>query len=415
MAVSETQARRAVRRGHFPWNKQVSDPREDINVKHPHRGLLGLLAAAFACGRVCLRRVEDFSADLGRPAQTRLGLRGGVSDSALYRLLTRQSAKGLRETVYAQVEDLVQRRVIRCDLFPKGVLAVDGKTFWSSTVTSVEGAKVSVDEGAGVITSSLMAVRAVLTSSRVRPCLDQEVIGEKAGEAPAFRVLFRRVLAQFGHLFEIVTGDAGIGCRENALLVLGAMKHYLFSLKGNQPTLEAAAIALFAQKPGAVLARSEECRSGARLRRELQAVAVAGCEEVVFPGAVQFWRVVQQTWIGPHLLSEEVRHFITDLEVRTFGADRALQLVRLHWGIENGANWTMDVALVEDDVAPCQQNKEAIEVVGWLRVLGYNLLAAVRALAPMKDRRPQSWARSMERLRDALCFSNEDPLHATLG
>ena len=82
---------------------------------------------------------------------------------------------------------------------------------------------------------------------------------------------------------------------------------------------------------------------------------MAGCASVVFPGAVQFWRVVQRTWLGERLLSEEVRHFITDLKAELFGAERALQLVRLHWGIENGANWTMDVALVEDDVQPCQQ------------------------------------------------------------
>jgi hypothetical protein len=111
------------------------------------------------------------------------------------------------------------------DLFGKGVVSFDGKVFWTSNVQSVEGAKVSVNEEAGVATSSLMALRAVLTSSSARPCLGQQIIGEKTGEAPAFRVLFPQVVQQFGHLFEIVTGDAGRGCRENASLVLGAAKH----------------------------------------------------------------------------------------------------------------------------------------------------------------------------------------------
>ena len=415
MAVTEAQARRALRRADVPWDEQVADPRKDINLKHSHHGLLGLLAAAFACGRVRLRRVEDFCEDLSSAARRKLDVGRRVSDSALYGLLKKQSPKGLRETLYAQVREMVKRRLIQRDLFPQGVLSVDGKSIWTSTATGVEGAKVSVGKHAGVITSSLMAVRAVLTSSRARPCLDQEVIGEKAGEPPAFRVLFGRVAEEFGHLFEIVTADAGICCRENALLLLGAGKRYLFSLKGNQPTLEAAALGLFAQSSGPVLARTEECRSGARLRRELQAVDVAGCAEVVFPGAVQFWRVVQQSWLGQTLLSEEVRYFITDLSATTLGAERALQLVRLHWGIENGANWTMDVALVEDDVAPCQQSKDSIEVVSWLRVLGYNLLAATRASAPLKDRRPQPWVRTMERLRDAFCLNLEEPRPATIG
>jgi predicted transposase YbfD/YdcC len=365
------------------------------------------MAAAFACGRVCLRRVEDLAEDLGPAARSRLGLPGTPSDSALYRLLARQSSDGLRETLEAQIHDLERRKLIVRDLFAKGVLSMDGKVFWTSTVQSVEGAKVSVNEEAGVVTSSLMAVRAVLTSSSVRPCLGQEIIGEKTGEAPAFRVLFPQMVEQFGHLFEIVTGDAGLGCRENASVTLGSAKHYLFSLKGNQPTLEAAAEELFASSPSPAQATSREYRDGAVLSRELSTVSVAGHAEVVFPGAKQFWRVVQRSQFENHLLHEEVRYFITDLEVETFGAERALGLVRLHWGIENGANWTMDAILREDDVQPCQQRREALEVVSWLRVLGYNLLSAFRACAPKRDRLPQSWARSVERLRDAFCFGTE--------
>jgi hypothetical protein len=402
-----TQARRALLRADFPWDERVKDPREPINLKHGHHGLLGLLAAAFACGRVCLRRVEDLAADLGPAARSRLGLPGTPSDSALYQLIARQSPDGLRETLCAQVHDLERRKLIPRDLFARGVVSVDGKVFWTSTVQSVEGAKVSVNEEAGVATSSLMAVRAVLTSSSARPCLGQEIIGEKTGEAPAFRVLLPQVVQQFGHLFEIVTGDAGLGCRENALMVLGANKHYLFSLKGNQPTLEAAAAELFAVQPNLVLATSREHRNGAVLSREFSAVSVAGHPEVIFPGAKQFWRVVQQSQIGDHLLSKEVRYFITDLDAKSFGAERALGLVRLHWGIENGANWTMDAVLREDDVQPCQQRREAIEVVSWLRVLGYNLLSAFRARAPKRDRLPQSWERSLERLRDAFCFGTK--------
>jgi hypothetical protein len=412
MALTQAQARRALRQVDFPWDEAVQDPRAPINLQHDHLGLLSLLAASFACGRVCFRRVEDFAVDLGPATRQRLGLPRTPSDSALYQLVAHQSPRGFRETTWAQVHDLVRRKVIQRDLFPKGVVSFDGKTCWTSNVQSVEGAKVSVNEQAGLVTSSKMAVRAVLTSSRVRPCLDQELIGEKTGEAPAFRVVFPRVVKEFGRLFEVVTADAGIGCRENASVVLGSQKHYLFSLKGNQPTLEAAAEALFSQRPGQVLAQSREHRNGAVLSRELSAVSVAGCAEVVFPGARQFWRVVQRTHLGSHLAHEEVRYFITDLEAGAFGAERALALVRLHWGIENGANWTMDAVLQEDDVQPCQQSGEAIEVVSWLRVLGYNLLAAVRSLAASRDRLPQSWARSMERLRDALCFSKEEVLPA---
>ena len=76
-------------------------------------------------------------------------------------------------------------------------------------------------------------------------------------------------------------------------------------------------------------------------------------------------------------------------------------------------NWTMDVALAEDDVQPCQQSRNAIEVVAWLRVLGYNLLAAWRAKADKKDRNPMPWARCMEQLRDAFLFASRAMPHVT--
>jgi hypothetical protein len=60
----------------------------------------------------------------------------------------------------------------------------------------------------------------------------------------------------------------------------------------------------------------------------------------------------------------------------------------------------MDMALLEDDAKPCQATPQAIEVLLWLRLLAFVLVSVFRAHAPLKDKRPMSWARSMERLRD---------------
>ncbi len=71
------------------------------------------------------------------------------------------------------------------------------------------------------------------------------------------------------------------------------------------------------------------------------------------------------------------------------------------------------MALKEDDIQPCAKSREAIEVVAWLRVLAYNVIATWRAGRPKKDRRPISWERAMELLRDALVFAEPERL-ATL-
>lgn len=415
MAVTEAQARRAIRRAQFEWDERVVDPRAAHNQRHAHHGILAVLAGAFACSRVNLRRIEDFSADLGAAARRRLGLSKRVSDTTLYRTLAKQRPAGLRETVRNQVRSLLEAKVVQHDRFRLKVASFDGKSLWTSTSSTVDGAKMAVDEKNGVVTASLMSLRAVLTSSSVAPCLDAEVIGDKTGESPAFRVLFPRVVENFGGQFDLVTADAGLTCRENARLVRDAGKHYLFALKGNQPKLFGIAGQMFEGTPGGLKRRTEEVRNGARVVRELHTRTVNDVAELNLPGLQQLWRVRQQTWVGEKLVTEETRFFLSSLSPLELSPSEQLDLVRLHWAIENGHNWTMDVALLEDDAQPCQQSREAIEVVGWLRILGYNLLSAWRARAADKDRRPPSWARCAETLRDAFVFSSDGGLRVALA
>lgn len=418
MLATEAQARKAIKRSRIHYHRKVRDPRHSTNQVHPHQGLLTVLVGAFACGRVPLRKVEDFSVDLGPEGRRRAGLSQAASDSTFYRLLEEQGPEGLRETVWEQVHTMERQGRLKNDLFPNGVLTGDGKLVWSSTGSSVEGAKVSVDYRNRVITSSLMSLRLVLTSSSVRPCLDFEVIGEKAGEAPAFRVAFPRVVQEFGDSFEVVTGDAGLACREDSSLVRGAEKHFLWSLKGNQGNLLKLAERRFEGPLGPACAQSEDQRSGFCEKRELQAVTLTAAEkaEVDFPEGVQLWRVQKHVGHGDRVVKQETRYFVTSIPAGRYSRQNELTLVRLHWGIENGHNWTMDATpLMEDDVQPCQQSKEAIEVVGWLRVLGYNLLAAFRAEAPLKDCRPLPWERCMDLLRAAFCPKLCERCSAVLG
>ncbi len=403
MDMTEAQARKAVKRVRVPWDPRVRDPRSSTNRIHSHRGLLAVLVAAFACGRVRLREVEDFSKDLGNPGRRRLGLKDLASDSTFYRVLSAQEVAGLRQTLWNQIVQLRRRGQLRNDLFPVGVIASDGKLLWSSTGSSVDGAKVSVNHRHEVITSSLMSLRFVLVSSSARPCLDFEVIGEKAGEAPALRVGLPRVVEQFGDLFSIVTGDAGLTCRDDAKLIRHHRKHYCLGVKENQVKLLRLAERKFGRSEIEVEAQTDDPASGFCVKRELRAVNLTQEEKegLDFCGAEQLWQVRQVRHFDERILAEEVRYFVVSLPEGRLNRERELQLVRLHWGIENGHNWTMDMELLEDDIQPCQQRKEAIETVGWLRALAYNLLSTFRANAPEKDRRPLPWARCKEVLRDA--------------
>lgn len=405
MPITEAQARRAVRHAEIPWDREVDDPREDAWVVHDHLGLLGGLAAALSVGCRSLRRAEDFFADLGLGARRALGLgRGKPCDTTLYRLLAEQSPAGLEETVFSQVKDLIARKVVRNDRFPVGVISFDGKGTWSRVDgEKMPGAVQSTYDGEDSSVQTFGALRAALTSSSVCPCVGQRMIGSKEGESPAFRALLPKVCEQLGGQFRIVTGDAGLCARENAELVTSLGRWYLFGLKGNQPYLHDFAREHGEYDLGTPLARTAERYRGNTIVRELYARDVADDPAAAIEAAQQLWYVCQTTTDRRgQIVAVEQRYFVTSIPTGTLTRDEELALVRLHWGIENGCHWTLDMVLGEDEGHPCQASRSSIETVSWLRLIGYNALSAWRALAPRKDGRPIPWARAAETLRDAL-------------
>ncbi len=405
MSITEAQARRALRHADIPWDPEVDDPREEAWVVHDHRGLLGGLAAAFSIGCRSLRRAEDFFADLGLGARRALGLgRGKPCDTTLYRLLAEQSPDGLEETVFAQVKDLVAKKVVKNDLLSLGVVSFDGKGTWSRVDgKKMAGAVQSAYDTEGSSVQTFGALRAALTSSSVCPCVGQRIIGSKEGESPAFRELLPKICEQLGSHFRIVTGDAGLCARENAELVTSLGRWYVFGLKGNQPYLHDVARDFGQYNLTSPLARTAERYRGHTIVRELYARDVADDPAAAIEAAQQLWYVCQTTTDRRgEIVAVEQRYFIASIPTGTLTRDQELALVRMHWAIENGCHWTMDVMLGEDEGHPCQANRASIETVSWLRLIGYNAVSAWRTLSPRKDQKPMAWARAMELLRDAL-------------
>jgi hypothetical protein len=142
---------------------------------------------------------------------------------------------------------------------------------------------------------------------------------------------------------------------------------------------------------------------GQTIERDLYAREVAGDPAADIEAAQQLWYVCQTTTDRQgEVVAVEQRYFVTSIPTETLTRDQELALVRMHWAIENGCHWTMDVMLGEDEGHPCQASRASIETVSWLRLIGYNAVSAWRQLAPRKDRKPMAWSRAMETLRDAL-------------
>ena len=67
--------------------------------------------------------------------------------------------------------------------------------------------------------------------------------------------------------------------------------------------------------------------------------------------------------------SKEVRYYISSL---AGDAERLLEVVRGHWGVENSAHWTLDVSFGEDDSRVSKDN--GAEMFAALRRMALNML-----------------------------------------
>jgi predicted transposase YbfD/YdcC len=326
-----------------------------------------------------------------------MGLKDRVSDTTQYEILVRTRPEGLREALWEQLRKDIDSKAISNDLLSEGVISYDGKGAGSKLGEPPnELCRGCVCDSKGTAFWDLFILRSCLTSSSARVCIDQEVIAAKSGEATTFPSMLERDVKQFPRLFRYITGDAGLASQTNAQKVLELNKLYLFQIKGNFGRLYPLAESLLDSSP--VIAETTERSQGCQVRRELRRVAVPA--EVSFPGATQILGVSQIRTKSDGTVETEHRVFITAVPWQELSAAKLLKLVRLHWGIENGANWTADMIFEEDTRSPCYQGYGPI-VVSWLLLLAYNIVAVFRAHLPLKDRRPERWERARELIYQA--------------
>ena len=185
----------------------------------------------------------------------------------------------------------------------------------------------------------------------------------------------------------VVTGDALYCQRRLCERVVGEGGDYLLIVKGNQKDLHED-IELCFDRPVAGqryrYAETEDRHGDRQERRRLWATDILSAY-LDWPGhrqvmKVESWRRVKNK------TTRQVRYAITSLGTRT-PADRLLQLVRGHWGIENGLHYVRDVTLGED--GSCVRTGSAPQVmaalrnvvIGILRLSGAtNIASAIRTI-----------------------------------
>ena len=311
----------------------LPDPRDRRGVRHPLPVLLATLIVALAGGANSMAAVAAFTHD--HQAWFRLWLPLGDT--------TPSRDTYLRLVHRLETETAMQAALLLLDgtCLPglrELILALDGKV-----------SRRSGDRAAG--TRALHMVSAFLVGEGLT--LAQEPCEAKSNEITAIPRLLKRLVLDGA----VVTIDAA-GCQKAIVQELQAAgADYVLALKRNQRTLHAKVRAAFEDADrGAftpeVQDRCEtvEYNGGRRERRTCTVLGGPGlCARVAdpaaWPGLCRLIRV-QTERRSPGKRQRSVRYYISS---RPGDAAALLELVRGHWGVENGLHRTLDVQFREDD------------------------------------------------------------------
>ena len=348
----------------------VPDPRRPRGIRHGLPGILAVAIAAVVAGARSFAAIGQWVADADAELLAALGFHvgRGPSESAIRRAFARMDAARLDAIlaawVWTRTTVVDQRRVI----------AIDGKT--------VRGARTRENSGATTSAAPHLVAAYDHGSGAV---LGQLAVAAKSNEIPAVRTL----LAGFDLEGVTVTVDAMHTQTDTAQLIVEAGGDYVFTVKGNQPTLYSACKALPWRD---VPARSVTSKGhGRRVTRTIKVVTAPAWVE--FAGAVQVAQL-RRTVTRKGKKTVEVVYLITSAEAGTASPATLAAWVQGHWGIENRLHWVRDVTFDEDrsqirtGAAPQIMATLRNLVISLLRLAGWTNIAQALRHHAADNRRP---------------------------
>jgi predicted transposase YbfD/YdcC len=297
----------------------VPDPRDPRGVRYSLAGILAVAVTAVLAGARSFAAIGEWAADLAGDDLARIGLTTAPEESTLRKLFARLDADTLDRLlgawIWTRTSTVGGRRLI----------AVDGKT--------VRGARTRTETGQAA--PHLVAALDHATGT----VLGQVAIAAKSNEIPAVRDL----LACFDVAGAVVTVDAMHTQTDTATAITSAGGDYVFTVKGNTPTLHRQVKALPWKDVPAH--RQTVTGHGKRVTRTIKVIAAPGW--IGFTGAAQVAQV-RRTITTRGKKSVEVVYLITSADHTAAPPATLAAWVQGHWGIENRLHWVRDVTFDED-------------------------------------------------------------------
>jgi hypothetical protein len=384
---------------------EVQDGRDLRGRRWEIRTLLIAVVAAMAAGAKSLAEAERVTATLPRAARRWLGIARRVPDTTLRDALGRLRPADLISSLHAVVLAAHRRKALQpVESMPFGFVSLDGKAFSIPGCDDFYAQRQTQDEH-GPLMGVVRTITATLTSSPARPCIDVTPIPASTNEVGHFRCALDHLVATYGHLdlFRLVTYDAGACSLDNATAVRERNLHYLFGLKGTQPTLHRAAkLWLGSRAAHRADAQTEDVDGGKTVVRRLY-IGPSTEEPEGWTHLRTVLRIESETFDAQgNRVAHEDRYFISSLATDRLSPVQWMTLIRAHWGVET-THQILDVALQEDEHPWIESEPRAALVVAVIRRIVYTMLALFRCVTQRSDqKRAVPWRALLDDIRDSL-------------
>lgn len=401
------------------WLERVADPRAARGLRW--RELTPLLAAplvAMAAGLKSFAETEKLTEEMGRAMRKKLGITRRIPDTTMRNTLVKLNPREFRAALRRQMKAAHKRKALMPDGFPFGVVAIDGKytaiEAWDDEYSQRQSGK-----DGQVAYGLVRTINCTLASSRAKVCIDSSPIPSHTNEMGQFSTVIDELVGAYKRtgLFSMVSTDAGSCSEENGRHVTSHGLHYIFGLKGSQPTLQSEARAHLAHRtPDECDAEKVDIRGRFEVTRRLyMTTEMAGFLD---------WTHLQTTLrVESEMVDIETgevveqdeddvnRYFISSLEGNGLTAAEWLKLVRMHWSVENNCHNTWDTAFEEDDRRWITADPKGAMNVMLLRRLAYNMLALFRAVTQRsEENRMTPWRDLLRWVYNTLIAARETDL-----
>ena len=370
------------------WCKCLKDFRSGGNCEWNFQYIMEVLIAGAFSGCKTLRDVETLSEIYGER----------VPDTTLHDIIIRVDPSGLAKELAKGVKDALRDHELPKDEFPIRLTAIDGKGTYTTDIPVGECSD-PIGGGGNNEIYRHMNLRAFYVSSETKLYLGQRQIPSKGAETIELLPFIEDLQALYGNtnLLQVISIDAGMVSKENAQKLRDKHLHYIMALKGPQQRLSALALELFSSQLTPIC-RREEVYNGSDVTRELYRVQVSNIEG--WKHLTEIWKIVTSIYNPKSGETESfTRLFLSSLPPSILSNYQVLEAVRMHWGIENNANWCFDVNWLED-TAPWAS--KAMVFVSYLKMMAFNIIQRLKT-RKLKSYRALRWKDFFRYFEHALC------------